>query len=325
MKKDRRTKEHKSLSKLSEEKQAIRRLKATETLKKQLGVDNSPEEVKMKLTKGRVSKEALFTPSKYSGKSAKFLATNYIDYLARQRFKTVFFNKEGGLTKEDAIEVLAEIVTPHQNKTLLEYKKTEENVRRAITNLQGTLQELRSHKAHLKGYVLLWDNVEKAELTINSILHEVKDTKERKRIAKAEKPLMLFIDSQIDKEGYISLETGYTKSRGNKQTPLLKSQIETITQAILRSKKKYLAYHEATEDYMKDKGFKVKAYSELLDHLKKSAETPAITMLVKYTGATGGAEGYDRVKELYDILPKPEEIKPDKKMKERFRRGVIRD
>ena len=284
MTKNRRIKEHKKLSTSSEKEKAKRRAEVFKTLEKKLG-----------------AKGETFRPTKYAGKSAKYLASHYMDYLARQRFKTVFLDKTGGLSKEEAGEVLAHIVTPHQNKTLSEYRAIDRRIRGAITTLQARLQELRGYKAHLRGYILLWDTIEKAELMINSILHEVKDTKERKRIAKAEKPLMLFVDPQIDREGFISLETGYTKSKGNKQTPLLKSQIENITQSIIRSSISYISCHEATEDYMKNKGFKVKAYSQLLDHLKETAQAPAMTMLVKYRGEKGGEEGYDRVKELYDI------------------------
>jgi hypothetical protein len=100
---------------------------------------------------------------------------------------------------------------PNEIKLWNEFIKLDEIVANAINNLQGVKFEVLMNYSNLRGYILVWNSIENTELLVNSVLHEIKDSKERKQIAKdgAKGINLLFSETEPDQEGYIEIKIDF--------------------------------------------------------------------------------------------------------------------
>lgn len=163
------------------------------------------------------------------------------------------------------------------------WKRIDESIANAIQNLQGLKGEVLMNLSDLRGYILVLNTIENAELLVNSVLHEVKDIKERKRISeKGAKGIdLLFSKTTTDQEGYVDIKTDFLKEqyldengnliKHNYKEPRKKSKeytllyvMNNVREKVIKSATQYLSWSKAVEDFMDEEGFNVKTYKEII-------------------------------------------------------------
>lgn len=226
---------------------------------------------------------------------------------------------------------------PNEIKLWNEFRKLDDTVTNAIVNLQGLKFEVLMNYSNLRGYILVWNSIENTELLVNSVLHEVKDPKERKRIAEdgAKGTDLLFSKTEPDQEGYIEIKVDFEedgemigfrdKPRKTKEYSLwyvmnnVKKEVET-------SVTKYLSWERATLDFMEERGFNVKTYKEKIEEMTTQVYSPIIGW-AKYRGELNlKGRPHPRLEEIikkYAICPNIGEIKVDEAQYNWFRRYFL--
>ena len=169
------------------------------------------------------------------------------------------------LTDHEHKQLIDSIRKPNEIKLYKEFKEADATVLNAIINLQGVKFEVLMNYSNLRGYILLWNAVENAELLVNSVLHEIKDTKERKRIAEsgAMGIDLLFSKIEPDQEGYIEIKTDFERNTYRIKDGILshKTPVKTkeyslwyvmnnIKKEVENSVIKYLSWEKAILDYI---------------------------------------------------------------------------
>ena len=227
------------------------------------------------------------------------------------------------------------------------YKNIDAVVTNAIMNLQGLKYEVLMHYTNLRGYVFLWNNLEHSELLVNSVLHEIKNPEERKRIAekvvKKQDINALFSKNFIDEEGYVEtsidfLSDIYTDEDGNrisyKDTPrqtrerCLLYLMETVKEDAIRSASKWLGWYEALYDYIDSEGFNVKTYKNILETLETEVRSRLVGWGKYYGEIETGVEINPKLTKLiegYEVCPEPYDIEPDEREYNWFKREIIGD
>jgi len=234
------------------------------------------------------------------------------------------------LTDSDFTQLSNSFKKPNEIKLWNEFKKLDDTVTNAIVNLQGSKFEVLMNYSNLRGYILVWNSIENAELLVNSVLHEIKDPKERKRIAEngAKGTDLLFSKTQTDQEGYIEIKVDFEENSykdengkpiGYKEKPTktkayslwyvmnnVKKQVET-------SVIKYLSWESAILDFMDNNGFNVKTYKEQIKQMTTQVYSPIIGW-AKYSGELNTGISHPRLEEIikkYAICPNVAELKID--------------
>lgn len=193
------------------------------------------------------------------------------------------YSKDKVLTDHEFNQISDSFKTPSEIKLWNKWKRIDESVANAIMNLQGLKGDVLRHLSDLRGYILVLHTIENAEVLVNSVLHEVKDPIERKRIAeKGAKGIdLLFSKTTIDPEGYVDIQTDFLKEQyldeeGNiikhnyKEPRKLSKEYTLLTVAnnvretVIKTATQYLSWSKATEDFMDEEGFNVKAYKEII-------------------------------------------------------------
>lgn len=218
---------------------------------------------------------------------------------------------------------------PNEIKLYNEFLKIDETVTNGIVNLQGLLFEVKMHYSNLRGYVLTWNTIENAEVLVNAILHEIKDVKERKRIAKegAKDIDILFTKTIPDQEGYIDIDIDAEDEDYSEEDfkPEIKERLKKTTKYTLwnvmnnvkgeteRAVRKYLSWERAILDYMDENGFNVKTYKDKIKEMNDQVNTPIIGWSKYYgknhTGLSHPA--LDRILKQFAICPNVEELNVD--------------
>jgi hypothetical protein len=209
----------------------------------------------------------------------------------------------------------------------------------AITNIQGLKFEALMNYSNLRGYILVWNSIENAELLVNSVLHEIKDPKERKRIAEnGSKGIDLLFSKTIpDKEGYIDIKIDFEKEsyRGKKKNEepevtkkySLLYVMNNVKAEAINSAVRFLSWKQATLDYMEETGFNVKTYKDILQELTDSVYAPVIGW-TKYSGELNIKLPHTQVEKLlqkYAIAPKIEDLEVDEVIYNKFKKEFLRD
>jgi len=225
------------------------------------------------------------------------------------------------------------------------YKNIDAIVTNAIMNLQGLKYEVLMHYTNLRGYVFLWNNLEHSELLVNSVLHEIKDPEERKRIAeKGAKGINpLFSKTSIDEEGYVEtsidfLHNSYKDENGNsigfKDTPRQTKEgsllylMETVKEDAIRSASKWLGWYEALNDYIDNEGFNIRTYNNLLEILEGEVRSRVVGWGKYYGEIEIGVEINPKLTKLiegYEVCPDPYDIEPNEVEYNWFKREIIGD
>lgn len=243
---------------------------------------------------------------------------------------------------------------PNEIRLWNEFRKVDESVTNGIVNLQGLLYEVKMNYSNLRGYILTWYTIENSEVLVNSVLHEIKDVKERKRIAKdgAKGVRVLFSKVLPDEEGYVEIDIDFEKeyatwideetgeeikrdevaNHSNKRLTKHKSKEYTLWVVMNNVRKeteraviKYLSWESAILDYMDEKGFNVKTYKDRIKDMRTQLHTPIIGW-GKYYGEDWTKVAEPRLTELlkqYTICPDIKELKVDEAIYSWFKKNLL--
>lgn len=266
--------------------------------------------------------------------------------IARRKFYGTG-NEDRILTDREFNELSDSFKSSKEIKLWNKYRNIDAVVTNAIMNLQGLKYEVLMHYTNLRGYIFLWNTLEHSELLVNSVLHEIKDPQERKRISesaiKSEDINALFSKNFTDEEGYLEtsidfLQDVYTDEEGNsigfrekprqtKERSLL-YLMETVKEDAIRSASKFLGWHEALRDYIDREGFNIKTYKNILDTLEGEVRSRIVGWGKYYGEMNLGFKKnpkLDKLIEAYKICPEPYDIEPDQKEYNWFKREIIGD
>ena len=246
------------------------------------------------------------------------------------------------LTDTEFTQLSNSFIKPNEIKLYNEFRKLDETVTSAIINLQGKLFEVLMNYSNLRGYILVWNSIENTELLVNSVLHEIKDPKERKRIAEdgAKGIDLLFSKTEPDQEGYIEIKVDFEKDSymdengkliGYKEKPKKTKEyslwyvMNNVKKEVETSVIKYLSWESATLDFMDERGFNIKTYKEAIKQMTTQVYAPIIGW-AKYSGELRTGLAHLRLEEIikkYAICPNMEEIKVDEAQYNWFRKYFL--
>lgn len=226
---------------------------------------------------------------------------------------------------------------PNELKLWNEFRKLDETVANAINNLQGVKFEVLMNCSNLRGYILVWNTIENAELLVNSVLHEVKDIKERKILANngAKGTNLLFSKTEPDQEGYIEIKVdfetedyedmSYSSNKIKTKEYTLWNVMNNVKKEVENSLIKYLSWETALLDLMEDKGFNIKAYKESIKQMSTQVYSPVIGW-AKYSGELNTKKAHPRLDEIikkYAINPNVEDLKVDEAQYNWFKVNIL--
>jgi len=246
------------------------------------------------------------------------------------------------LTDRDFNQLSDSFKKPNEIKLWNEFRKLDDTITNAIINLQGLKFEVLMNYSNLRGYILVWNSIENTELLVNSVLHEIKDPQERKRIAEsgAKGIDLLFSKTEPDQEGYIEIKVDFEKDSytdengkliGYKEKPKKTKEyslwyvMNNVKKEVETSVIKYLSWESATLDFMDERGFNVKTYKDKIKEMTTQVYTPIIGW-AKYSGELNTGLSHPRLEEIikkYAICPNMEDIKVDEAQYNWFRRYFL--
>ena len=255
------------------------------------------------------------------------------------------FFKDKLLTDHEFNQLSDSFKKPNEIKIWNKFRRAEESVANALVNLQGGLFEVKMNYSNLRGYILAWNSIENAELLVNSVLHEIKDPKERKRIAEggAKGIDLLFSRTEQDKEGYIDIkvdfeEDSYTDENGDfinfKDKPRKTKEyslwyvMNNVKKETTTSVIKWLSWEKALQDYIEEQGFNIKTYKDKIQEMKNEVYTPIIGWAKYYGEINIGVEVNPKLEELltkYAICPNVDELEINKEEYDFFKNVIIGD
>jgi len=217
----------------------------------------------------------------------------------------------------------------------------------AINNLQGLMFETLKNYSNLRGYILVWNSIENAELLVNSILHEIKDPQERRRIAEngTKETNLLFSKTTTDKEGYIEIEIDFERETytdengkflGSKEKPRKTKEfslwevMNNVKKEATNSAIKFISWRKAILDYMEETGFNVKTYKDLIKVMTEQINTPIIgwdKYLSEKDRFNPGIphQRLDKLKSIYAVTPIISELEVDEEIYNTFKNGLLKD
>ena len=248
------------------------------------------------------------------------------------------------LTDHEFNQLSESFKKPNEIKLWNEWRRIDATVANAINNLQGVKFEVLMNYSNLRGYILVWNSIENTELLVNSVLHEIKDPKDRKRIAEdgAKGIDLLFSKTEPDQEGYIEIKVDFEKDSykdengeriGFKDKPRKTKEhslwyvMNNVKKEVENSVIKYLSWESATLDFMEAKGFNVKVYKENIKQMTTQVYSPIIGW-AKYSGELNTVPPHPRLEEIikkYAICPNVGELKVDEAMYSWFKVNILGD
>ena len=254
------------------------------------------------------------------------------------------YSQDKLLTDHEFNQLSESFKKPNEIKLWNEFRRLDETVANAINNLQGVKFEVLMNYSNLRGYILVWNTIENAELLVNSVLHEIKDPKERKRIAEdgAKGIDLLFSKTEPDQEGYIEIKVDFEKDSykdengkliGYKEKPRKTKEyslwyvMNNVKKEVENSVIKYLSWESALLDFMEDKGFNVKTYKDIIKDMTTQVYSPIIGW-AKYSGELNTGLPHPRLDEIikkYAICPNVGELKVDEAMYSWFKVNILGD
>lgn len=253
--------------------------------------------------------------------------------------------KDGLLTDHEFNQLSDSFKKPNEIKLWNKFRRAEETVANALLNLQGGLFEVKMNYSNLRGYILLWNSIENAELLVNSVLHEIKDPQERKRRAEsgAKGIDLLFSKTEPDKEGYIEIKVDFEKDSykdesgkliGFKDKPRKTKEyslwyvMNNVKREATTSAIKWLSWEKALQDYIEEQGFNIKTYKDKIEEMRDEVYTPIIAWAKYYGELNIGVEVNPKLNELlekYAICPNIEDLEINKEEYNWFKNVIIGD
>ena len=240
----------------------------------------------------------------------------YTDHVARSKYLM-----EGLLTDREKQLIIESVVKPKDYQLWERFKRMDEIVTNAIVNLQGLLYEVKMHYSNLRGYILVWNSIENAELMANYILHEIKDLEQRKKVAGqvTGQIELLFSKTTVDEEGYIEQKIDFIPDKiiGTDESVVqdynLLTVMNNVRKTAINSAVQYLSWADALNDYMDENKFKVLTYKNRLKDMRKEIYTPII-QFPKYSGKPLRGQPNKRLNKVfskYAISPTEEDLQVD--------------
>ena len=240
-------------------------------------------------------------------------------------------NKDKILTSHEFNEVTDSFRKPNEIKIYEKFRSADRIVTNALLNLQGLKYEALMNCANLRGYIILWNSIENTEQIVNTILHEIKDKKERKRIAEkgTKGGRLLLSKNTVDEEAYLEIEIDFLKESftdengkmiGFKEKPILNKSnsllflMNNVKRDVIASATKFISWSQALEDFMEEEGFEIKTYKDLLNSMRGDLYKPLIWNKYSQEATTfiGFPKRADNLKSKYSIAPDIEAIEVDK-------------
>ena len=254
--------------------------------------------------------------------------------VAEQRARHTY-GKELILTDHEYNQLSDSFKKSNEIKLWNEWNKHAVKVVGAISNLQGLMFEVQVNYSNLRGYILVWNSIENAELLVNSVLHEIKDPKERKRIAEsgAKGVDLLFSKTAPDEEGYIDIKIDFEKQTYKGKEPEITKEysllyvMNNVKEEATASAIRFISWRQAILDYMEENNFNIKTYKEILQGFTDRVYTPIIGW-AKYSGEINTGLPHPQVEKLlkkYAITPKIEELEVNEEEYNRFKIDFLGD
>jgi len=250
------------------------------------------------------------------------------------------------------------LLTDKERNTLIDSFKTSQEIRlynkwneydrtvvNSLTNLQGLRFEVKMNYSNLRGYILVWNTIENTELLVNSVLHEIKEPGERRRIAdNGTKGVdLLFTKTTVDPEGYLDIKIDFEKEtyrdeKGNidlKGKPR-KTKEFSLWEVMNNVKKQaetsaitFISWSKALLDYMEEKGFNVKTYKDMVKVISEDVYSPIIGW-EKYISETktfiaGIPQRVNKLKSIYSITPIVSELEVDEEIYSYYKKNFLAD
>lgn len=255
---------------------------------------------------------------------------------------------QGRLLTDSEINQLSEsFKKPNEIQLWNKWLKVDRVATSAIMNLQGLKFEVLMHYSNLRGYILVWETIQEAEVLSNHILHEIKDQEERIKISSQAGKLgkFLFTDIQTDKEGYLDISIDFEKDSyrdengklvGVKEKGIKSKKyslwyvMNNVKKEAINSAIKFLSWREAILDYMEEEGFSIKTYRDIINSMTEDIHKPIIAW-TKYQSDENlfipdlPHNRADKLKAKYAITPNTRELEVDTEIYNYFKKEFLRD
>jgi len=252
------------------------------------------------------------------------------------------YSQERLLTDHEVNQISESFKKPAEIQLWNRWLKVDRSVTSALLHLQGLKFEVLMHYSNLRGYILVWETIQEAEVLTNHILHGIKDPKERARISSEAGKLgsFLFTDIQIDKEGYLDIQIDFEKERpkgarvkGNDPDRDKKYSLWFVMNKVksdaISSATRFISWRDAIVDYMEEEGFTIKTYENLIDSMTEDVYKPIIGW-TKYQSDEEifirdiPSKRADKLKAKYSITPNVKEFKADPEIYNYFKKEFLR-
>lgn len=257
------------------------------------------------------------------------------------------YSQEGLLTDHEINQLSESFKKPNEIQLWNKWLKVDRVVSTAIMNLQGLKFEVLMHYSNLRGYILVWETIQEAEVLSNHILHEIKDQEERIKISSQAGKLgrFLFTDIQTDKEGYLDINIDFEKDTyrdengklvGVKEKGIKSKKyslwyvMNNVKKEAINSAIKFLSWREAILDYMEEEGFSIKTYRDIINSMTEDIHKPIIGW-TKYQSDEKlfipdlPHNRADKLKAKYAITPNTRELEVDTEIYNYFKKEFLRD
>jgi hypothetical protein len=252
------------------------------------------------------------------------------------------YSQERLLTDHEINQLSESFKKPNEIKLWNSWLRVDRQVTTAIMNLQGLKFEVLMHYSNLRGYILVWEYLQEAEVLSNHILHEIKDQEERIRISSQAGRLtrFLFTDIAIDEEGYLDIKIDFEKERpkGAKEKTdpdrdkrySLWYVMNNVKKEAINSAIKFLSWKEAILDYMEEEGFVIKTYKDMINSMTEDIHKP----IIGWTKYQSDEESFipdipkiraDKLKAKYAITPNTRELEVDTQIYNYFKKEYLRN
>jgi hypothetical protein len=247
------------------------------------------------------------------------------------------YNQERLLTDSEVKQLSESFKKPNEIQLWNKWLKVDRLVTAAIMNLQGLKFEVLLHYSNLRGYILVWDTIQEAEVLSNHILHEIKDQEERIKISSQAGSLanFIFTNIQTDKEGYLDINIDFETSEGKKKDPKSKKYslyfvMNNVKTEAVNSAIKFLSWREAILDYMEEEGFSIKAYRDIINSMTEDIHKP----IIHWTKYQSDEKLFiqdipnnraDKLKAKYSITPNTRELEIDTEIYNYFKKEFLQD
>jgi hypothetical protein len=257
------------------------------------------------------------------------------------------YSQERLLTDHEINQLSDSFKKPNEIKLWNSWLRVDRQVTTAIMNLQGLKFEVLMHYSNLRGYILVWETIQEAEVLSNHILHEIKDQEERIKISSQAGKLgrFLFTDIATDEEGYLDINIDFEKDTyrdengkliGLKDKPKKSKKhslwyvMNNVKREAINSAIKFLSWREAIQDYMEEEGFVIKTYKDMINSMTEDIHKP----IIGWTKYQSDEESFlpdipniraDKLKAKYAITPNTRELEVDTQIYNYFKKEYLRN